>query len=114
MYQKFGIVEEYWKAAGSQDIDKGRFDVTKDPAGVYVFRAPSLRNVAMTAPYLHDGSVQKLPDAVRVMGRAQLWVALADDEIREIVTFLESLTGQLPSDFATAPALPSGAFRQVQ
>ena len=88
--------------------------MTKDQADMYVFRVPSLRNVAMTAPYFHDGSVRKLPDAVRVMGRAQLGVTLADDEVREIVAFLESLTGQLPSDFATVPALPAGAFRQVQ
>ena len=62
----------------------------------------------------HDGSVQRLSDAVRVMGRVQLGVTLADDEVLEIVAFLESLTGQLPSDFATVPALPAGAFRRVQ
>ena len=107
-------MEEYWKATGNQDIDKGRFDTTKDSADMYVFRAPSLRNVAMTAPYFPDGSVQRLPDAVMIMGRAQLGVTLADDEVREIVAFLERLTGQLPSDFATVPALPAGAFRQVQ
>ena len=47
MYQKFGVMEDYWKATGSQPMDKGRVDVTKDPADLYVFRVASLRNVAM-------------------------------------------------------------------
>src|SRR5215813_15502352 len=50
MYQKFGVVEDYWNATGSDPIDKGRFDVTKDPNDLYVFRVASLRNVAMTRP----------------------------------------------------------------
>src|SRR6516162_4560332 len=74
MYQKFGVAEDYWLATGSTNTDKGRFDVTKDPADLYVFRVPSLRNVAMTPPYFHDGSVATLTEAVRVMGRVQLGV----------------------------------------
>jgi cytochrome c peroxidase len=109
MYQKFGVVEDYWKATGSEPIDKGRADVTKDPADLYVFRVASLRNVAMTPPYFHDGSVATLPDAVRVMARVQLGVALSDADTRDIVAFLEALTGELPANFATAPVLPSGA-----
>ena len=50
MYQKFGVVEDYWKATGSDPIDRGRAEVTKDPADLYVFRVASLRNVAMTRP----------------------------------------------------------------
>jgi cytochrome c peroxidase len=80
MYQKFGIVEDYWTATGSRTIDKGRADLTKDPADLYVFRVPILRNVAMTAPYFHDGSVATLPDAVRVMARVQLGTKLSDLE----------------------------------
>ncbi|MGO9444603.1 MAG: hypothetical protein ACLPXB_07475 [Thiobacillaceae bacterium] len=57
MYQKFGLVEDYWLATGSTKIDAGRFDVTQNPADKYVFKVPSLRNVAMTAPCFHDGSV---------------------------------------------------------
>ena len=48
MFQKFGLVEEYWKATGSQETDKGRCRVTQDPADLYVFKVPSLRNVVMT------------------------------------------------------------------
>jgi len=110
MYQKFGVVEDYWLATGSTNIDKGRFDVTKDPTDLYVFRVPSLRNVAMTAPYFHDGSVPTLPEAVKVMARVQLGVTLSDTDVREIVAFLESLTGDLPSNFTTVPTLPSGSI----
>ena len=70
----------------------------------------SLRNVAMTPPYFHDGSVATLPDAVKVMARVQLGVDLSDDDARDIKAFLEALTGKLPPSFATAPVLPSGAI----
>ena len=92
-----------------QTIDKGRADVTNNPDDIYVFRVASLRNVAMTAPYFHDGSVATLPEAVRVMARVQLGVTLADAETSDIVAFLESLTGELPANFATVPSLPPGS-----
>jgi cytochrome c peroxidase len=114
MYQKFGIVEDYWTATGGQTIDKGRADVTKNPTDLYVFRVPSLRNVAMTAPYFHDGSVATPPDAVRVMARVQLGLKLSDPEVDDIVAFLESLTGDLPPEFATAPVLPPAAINAGQ
>jgi cytochrome c peroxidase len=112
MFQKFGLVEAYWKATGSQEIDKGRFGVTQDPADLYVFKVPSLRNVAMTPPYFHDGSVATLDEAVQVMGRVQLGVTLPDAEISEIVAFLGTLTGALPASFATAPTLPAAPVRR--
>jgi len=110
MYQKFGLVEDYWKATGSPTPDKGRFDVTKDPADMYVFKVPSLRNVAMTPPYFHDGSLATLPEAVRVMGRVQLGRMLNDEQIGRIVAFLRSLTGSLPEGLATTPVLPVAPF----
>lgn len=110
MFQKFGLVEDYWKATGSQKIDKGRFDVTKNPADTYVFKVASLRNVAMTPPYFHDGSVATLPEAVRVMARVQLGKTLTDGQVSRLVTFLEGLTGRLPSGFTEVPELPAAAF----
>jgi cytochrome c peroxidase len=110
MYQKFGLVEEYWKATGSAQIDKGRVDVTNDPADTYVFKVPSLRNVAMTPPYFHDGSAATLPDAVRIMARVQLAKTLSEEQLARIVTFLQSLTGKLPADFIEVPVLPAAAF----
>jgi cytochrome c peroxidase len=60
----------------------------------------------MTGPYFQDGSVASLETAVRIMARVQLGVALGDKEARDIVTFLGSLTGPLPANYATAPVLP--------
>ncbi len=109
-YQKFGVVEEYWKETGSTAIDKGRFDVTHDPADMYVFKVPSLRNVAMTAPYFHDGSVASLADAVRIMAKVQLGKDLPAADIEAIAAYLGSLTGRLPRGFEDVPQLPAGAF----
>lgn len=109
-FQKFGLVKDYWLATGSDKPSKGRFDITKDEADLYVFKVPSLRNVAMTPPYFHDGSVAELGQAVRVMGEVQLGRSLTDQEVNGIITFLEALTGPLPQNFTTAPALPPGPF----
>jgi cytochrome c peroxidase len=110
-FRKFGVVSEYWKATGSTEIDKGRFGVTSDPADMYKFKVAGLRNVAMTPPYFHDGSVAGLPQAVRVMAKVQLDADLADTEADAIVTFLGSLTGSVPEGFGRAPVLPTGGFR---
>jgi cytochrome c peroxidase len=109
MYQKFGVMEDYWAVTRSESIDKGRADVTNNPADLYVFRVPSLRNVAMTAPYFHDGSIATLSEAISVMARVQLGVKLSEQEVNDIASFLGSLTGKLPSEFATAPILPPAA-----
>jgi cytochrome c peroxidase len=109
MYQKFGVMEDYWKVTRSDPIDKGRAEVTNNDADLYMFKVPTLRNVAMTPPYFHDGSVATLPEAVKVMGRIQLGAKLGDKDVADIVSFLASLTGPLPQDFATAPVLPAGS-----
>jgi cytochrome c peroxidase len=62
-----------------------------------------LRNVAKTAPYFHDGSVASLDAAVRVMARLQLGRTLSEDEVRAIVAFLDSLTGEVPAHYAAPP-----------
>ena len=71
MYQKFGIFEAYEKYTKSEKVDDGRYAVTKNDGDKYVFKVPVLRNVAMTPPYFHDGSVDKLADAVWIMGKIQ-------------------------------------------
>jgi cytochrome c peroxidase len=111
MFRKFGVVEDYWKETGSQEPDKGRFDVTMNQADMYVFKVPGLRNVAMEPLYFHDGSVRTLPEAVRIMARVQLGKALSDRDTNTIVAFLNSLTGKLPRSFVEAPVLPAGGFR---
>ena len=105
-FKKFGVVEDYWKATGSKEIDEGRYLVTKRPEDKYVFKVPTLRNVTMTGPYFHDGAVESLNDAVKTMARVQLGVMLGDKEARDIVTFLGSLTGSLPEGFVASPVLP--------
>jgi cytochrome c peroxidase len=106
-FKKFGVMEDYWKLTGSQDIDDGRALDTKKSEDKFVFKVPTLRNVAMTGPYFHDGSVASLEAAVRTMAKVQLGRTLADNELHDIVAFLGSLTGPLPANFATVPVLPA-------
>jgi cytochrome c peroxidase len=89
--------------------DHGRKQVTGAAADDMVFKVPSLRNVAMTAPYFHDGSAPTLATAIRMMARHQLGVDLEDDEVRELEAWLGSLTGEIPHDFIAVPKLPPGA-----
>lgn len=113
MFQKFGVTADYWNETHSKSVDKGRFDVTKNPADTYVFKVPSLRNVARTPPYFHDGSVATLPEAVRVMAKVQLGKTLSEQDVSDIVAFLDSLTGRLPKDFENLPVLPAAGFAPV-
>lgn len=105
IFRKFGLVKDYWTLTGSQNPDKGRFELTKNPMDMYVFRVAPLRNVAMTAPYFHDGSVTKLADAIRIMGETQLGISLNDAQVRSMEVFLTSLTGALPENFSIPPAV---------
>jgi cytochrome c peroxidase len=100
MLQKFGLVKDYWLETGSPKIDAGRFSATKKEEDRYVFRVPMLRNVAKTAPYFHDGSVERLDRAVQIMASVQLGRTLDDAAVGAIVSFLESLTGDVPSNYA--------------
>lgn len=90
-FQKFGLVKPY-----QFQKDLGRFEVTKKAEDKYFFKVPSLRNVAETAPYFHDGKVKTLKEAIKVMGTTQLGVNLTAKEIASIETFLKSLTGTKP------------------
>src|SRR6202044_851605 len=95
MYQKLGVLAPYFADRGHiTAADRGRFNVTGDPQDMYMFKVPSLRNVALTAPYFHDGSAATLPDAVRVMAKYQLGRPLMEQEVELIVEFLKTLTGK--------------------
>jgi cytochrome c peroxidase len=107
IYQKFGVHEPYEKYTKSKVVDEGRFAVTKNPADKFFFKVPVLRNVAETPPYFHDGSVDKLPDAVMIMAKIQLGKDLTKEQINDIVAFLTSLTGKIPEDALVFPVLPS-------
>jgi cytochrome c peroxidase len=98
--QRFGIVEDYWTATGSERVDEGRYRITGEEEDRYVFRVPMLRNVARTAPYFHDGSVAELRDAIRIMARVQLGRTLSDEDLELMETFLEALTGEIPTHYS--------------
>jgi cytochrome c peroxidase len=100
MFQKFGVVKDYWLETRTAKPDAGRVAFTKKEEDRYVFRVPMLRNVAKTAPYFHDGSVAELDRAVRVMAAVQLGRTLDDGAVGEIVSFLEALTGDIPASYA--------------
>jgi cytochrome c peroxidase len=97
-FRKFGLQDDYWVHTRSDKRDAGRFEVTGDEDDRYVFRVASLRNVAATAPYFHDGSVETLAEAVQVMVRLQIGMELEPHQVRDLTAFLESLTGTLPAD----------------
>jgi hypothetical protein len=72
-YQRLGVMEDYFAVRGKiTGADLGRFNITRREEDRYLFKVPSLRNVALTAPYLHDGSAQTLHDVVAIMARYQL------------------------------------------
>jgi cytochrome c peroxidase len=104
--QKFGLVKEYWLETKSPKIDLGRYLATKQETDKHVFRVPMLRNIAKTAPYFHDGSVDKLEDAVRIMGSVQLGRTLPESDLSAIAAFLESLSGEVPANYRTPTNLP--------
>jgi len=99
-FTRFGLARPYWEATLSEPVDEGRFAVTGEEGDRYVFRTPMLRNVARTAPYFHDGSAATLGDAVRVMADVQLGRTLEDADVERLVSFLESLTGEVPAHYA--------------
>lgn len=105
-YRKFGLFDPYWQDTKSKQIDDGRYTATKDEADKYVFKVPILRNVAKTPPYFHDGSVDRLDEAVRIMAKIQLGKDLDQQTVQEIVVFLDSLTGKIPEDMRIVPLLP--------
>lgn len=102
-YFPFGVVEK----PGADILpttDKGRFEVTRTASDEYVFKSPSLRNIALTAPYFHTGKVWDLRQAVAIMGSAQLGATLNQAETEAIVAFLQTLTGEQPK--VENPVLP--------
>lgn len=107
-FQKMGVVEPY----KTSNPAEGRIAVTKEEADRFNFKVPTLRNVALTYPYFHDGEAATLTDAVDVMGRIQLGKKFSPDENAKIVAFLKTLTGDQPS-FAL-PILPPSTDKTPQ
>ncbi|HEX8706328.1 MAG TPA: cytochrome c peroxidase [Myxococcaceae bacterium] len=100
-FQKLGLMHD-WPIVE----DTGRFGVTRNEEDLQKFRVPTLRNVEKTGPYLHDGSIQALPEMVRLMAKHQLSKDLTEPEVEDVVAFLRSLTGELPQRYIQPPELP--------
>lgn len=104
MMQKFPIIGKYEDYL-SGTVDMGHYEETKKDMDKFMFKVPSLRNVAKTGPYLHNGGVSDLGVTVKIMGKAELNKDLTDAQVKSIVTFLGSLTGDLDPKYKTAPAV---------
>jgi len=90
LIQKIGIIKTYT----SKDL--GRYYTSKNKNDMYYFKVPSLRNIELTAPYLHDGKTKTLKQAVKTMLIYQVGYSLEEKEIEDIVKFLNTFTGDKP------------------
>jgi cytochrome c peroxidase len=106
LYQRIGLMRQY-----PDTSDLGRYKVTKVDSDRMLFKVPSLRNVAKTAPYFHNGRIRTLNEAVSTMAEYQLDKNLSSAEISAIVTFLNSLTGDLPAQYIQRPELPKSTAK---
>lgn len=97
VFQKAGIFNSLAEQGAEQHKWLGRYNVTHNPQDKFFFKVPSLRNVALTAPYLHDGSANTLAEVIRLMAKNQLGVHISEADSKAIESFLHSLTGQQPS-----------------
>jgi cytochrome c peroxidase len=104
MFQKVGAVIPW-----PNQKDKGRAAVTKSASDNMVFKVPSLKNIAQTAPYFHDGASTNLHDAIRLMGYHQLGIKLSDEDINSIAIWMRSMTGEIDPAYIVVPELPPGA-----
>ncbi|MDJ0677053.1 MAG: cytochrome-c peroxidase [Calothrix sp. MO_167.B42] len=95
MFQKFGIFGNYFADRGNViKADLGRYNVTNNELDRHVFKVPSLRNIALTSPYLHDGNAKTLDQAIKLMGKYQLGVEIPQQDVDLIMKFLITLTGE--------------------
>lgn len=95
LFQKLGIFYNYFESRGNlQHADYGRMNVTGKQSDAHVFKVPSLRNVEVTSPYLHDGNAKTLNDVVIIMGKTQLGRQISTEQVDLIVKFLKTLTGE--------------------
>ncbi|MBK7212980.1 MAG: cytochrome-c peroxidase [Bacteroidales bacterium] len=107
MFQKFPLIgTDYKSMTGSVIDDKGKMEVTKDEADKYMFKVPSLRNVAETWPYFHDGSVKELDKAITIMAKLELGKDLTPEQTADMVTFIKALSADVPAEAKQAPTMP--------
>lgn len=115
---RFGVVEAYWEAtrefvtidSPTMPMDVGRFAVTQDPADLYVFKSPSLRNITRTYPYFHDGSLWDLRAATQIMARVQLGREITESDLDALMAWYETLVGEIPAYALKLPVLPASSM----
>lgn len=94
MYEKMGLMGDYFADRGNlTEADNGRFNITHNPDHMHEFRVPSLRNIALTAPYFHDGNAKTLEEAIAIMAKYQLGRPMPKGDLDAIAAFLRTLTG---------------------
>ncbi|MCU7940825.1 MAG: cytochrome-c peroxidase [gamma proteobacterium symbiont of Bathyaustriella thionipta] len=91
MFEKLGVVKRFY--SNEHDKDYGRFEQTNVDEHKYEFKVPSLRNIELTSPYLHNGSIKTLEEVILLMGTHQLGQTIPKNDTDLIVLFLKSLTG---------------------
>jgi len=106
MEQEFAIFGYYWDYTNSHHLDKGKYHETLLDKDMFFFKVPGLRNVAETAPYFHDGSVENLEESIRIMSLAELNFNMEEEDVSYIVAFFRSLTGKVPDYAHEEKALP--------
>lgn len=100
-FELMGIKDDYFadRATDVTEADHGRYNVTQQQGDMHRFKTPTLRNVALTAPYFHDASARTLEEAVVQMARYQVGVELSEDEVKKITAFLHTLTGKYQGEY---------------
>ena len=101
MYQEVGIAYP-WPSQKDRDRDAGN----KSLADRAIFRVPSLKNIAETAPYFHDNSTSNLEAAIRLMGHHQLGIELSNDDVNAIAAWMRALSGDIDPSYIAVPELP--------
>jgi cytochrome c peroxidase len=111
-FQRFPVNDNaYFAAQYHFKQDKGLAEVTKKAEDEHLWKVPTLRNIALTAPYFHNGSVKTLDKAVQIMAKLQLGKDLSKEEIADIVAFLNTLTGEFPKQqMPSLPGTPGSTF----
>ncbi|MCX6281712.1 MAG: c-type cytochrome [Bacteroidetes bacterium] len=104
MFQKYPMLGKHKDYTGSATDDPGRMQFTKNEGDRYIFKVPSLRNIAETAPYFHDGSVNDLGKTIQIMGKAQLNKDLTPAQVADLTAFMKALSGEIPADAKQVPA----------
>jgi cytochrome c peroxidase len=102
LYQKLGFAKPW-----PETSDPGREKVTKNEADRMMFKVPGLRNIEKTKPYYHNGKIENLEEAVSRMAEYQLGKTLKTTQVQSIVTWLKTLTGDIPVEYIKPPALPT-------